>query len=81
MLINLESTDLSQSTVEADVSRGVEPKQKRHVLFLFCQMVPWTLVRQGGREAAHREREEWQLPGEREPEPSWGFCSVSPYRR
>lgn len=48
--------------------------------YIFPQMVPRTLVGQGGGEAADGEREKWQLPGEREPEPPGGFCPVSPYR-
>lgn len=47
----------------------------------FCQVVPRPFVGEGGWEAADGEREERQLPGEREPEPSGGFRSVGSYRR
>ncbi len=52
----------------------------RHNLPSSFQVVPRTLVGQRGWEAADGERQEWQLPGEREPEPSGGFRSVRPYR-
>lgn len=45
------------------------------------QVVPWTLVGQGGREAADGEGQERQLPGEGEPESPRRLRPVGPHRR
>ena len=70
---------------EVSVLSQSSPVQTRltlqYLFFFFYQMVPRTLVGQGGREAADRERKERQLPGEREPESSGGFRPVGPHRR
>ena len=70
---------------EVSVLSQSSPVQTRltlqYLFFFFYQMVPRTLVGQGGREAADRERKERQLPGEREPESSGGFRPVGSHRR
>lgn len=45
------------------------------------KVVSWSPLRPWSREIADGERQERQLPGPREPESSWGFCTLRTDRR